>query len=322
MSYNTLSVINNFSPFKTNNFVASSGQIGLRINGDEGFLRYLRAIQKFAILSKEEEEYHTKNYFENKDNLSAKILVESHLRLVVKIAHRFKNYGLPLIDLVSEGNLGLIQALKKFQPQKGFRFSTYAMWWIRAFIQDFVLRSWSLVKIGTTTAQKKLFFNLHKIKRKLGLINNNFADSQALNDDNIEKIAQTLNVKSEEVKDMDSRLNQSDYSINHQINNGENDSIEIGDLIESDQKNQEQIAIENQDYNFKKQIFAQAFAKLNDREQDIIQKRQLNEEGSTLEDLSKFYKISRERIRQIEENAIKKIKKEIAEILQKKLANS
>jgi len=316
MSYNTLSIINNSSSFKTNN----NSQVGLGFNGDEGFLKYLRAIQKFAILSKEEEEYHAKNYYENKDNLSAKILVESHLRLVVKIAHRFKNYGLPVVDLVSEGNLGLIQALKKFQPQKGFRFSTYAMWWIRAFIQDFVLRSWSLVKIGTTTAQKKLFFNLHKIKKKLGLNNSNFANNQALSEENIVKIAQTLNVKSEEVKDMDSRLNQADYSINHQINNGENDNIEVGELIPCDQKNQEQIAIEGQDYKLKKQIFTQAFAKLNQREQDIIQKRQLSEESSTLEDLSKFYKISRERIRQIEENAIKKIKKEIAEILQKKIS--
>jgi len=316
MSYNALSIINNSSSFKTNN----NSQVGLGFNGDEGFLKYLRAIQKFAILSKEEEEYHAKNYYENKDNLSAKILVESHLRLVVKIAHRFKNYGLPVVDLVSEGNLGLIQALKKFQPQKGFRFSTYAMWWIRAFIQDFVLRSWSLVKIGTTTAQKKLFFNLHKIKKKLGLNNSNFANNQALSEENIVKIAQTLNVKSEEVKDMDSRLNQADYSINHQINNGENDNIEVGELIPCDQKNQEQIAIEGQDYKLKKQIFTQAFAKLNQREQDIIQKRQLSEESSTLEDLSKFYKISRERIRQIEENAIKKIKKEIAEILQKKIS--
>lgn len=316
MNYNTLSIINNSSSFKTNN----NSQVGLGFNDDEGFLKYLRAIQKFAILSKEEEEYHAKNYYENKDNLSAKILVESHLRLVVKIAHRFKNYGLPVVDLVSEGNLGLIQALKKFQPQKGFRFSTYAMWWIRAFIQDFVLRSWSLVKIGTTTAQKKLFFNLHKIKKKLGLNNSNFANNQALSEENIVKIAQTLNVKSEEVKDMDSRLNQADYSINHQINNGENDNIEVGELIPCDQKNQEQIAIESQDYNLKKQIFTQAFAKLNEREQDILQKRQLSEESSTLEDLSKFYKISRERIRQIEENAIKKIKKEIAEILQKKIS--
>ena len=313
MNNTTLSISNGSSWLLNNNTQATNTYSLSTTKGDDSFLKYLRAIQKFAILTKEEEEYHAKNYFENQDNNSAKILVESHLRLVVKIANRFKNYGLPMIDLVGEGNLGLIQALKKFQPQKGFRFSTYAMWWIRAFIQDFVLRSWSLVKIGTTNAQKKLFFNLHKIKKKLGL---NYSNN-ALEQGNIEKIAQTLNVKSEEVKEMDSRLTQSDYSINHQINNCEDESIEIGDLLASDQKNQEQIAIENQDQNFKKQIFSQAFVKLNPREQDILQKRQLSEEGATLEDLSKFYKISRERIRQIEENAIKKIKKEIAEILKK-----
>lgn len=313
MNNTTLSISNNSnSLFNYNAYETKSYSLPSSTSAD-GFLKYLNTIQKFAILTKEEEEYHAKNYYENNDNYSAKILIESHLRLVVKIANRFKNYGLPMIDLVGEGNLGLIQALKKFQPQKGFRFSTYAMWWIRAFIQDFVLRSWSLVKIGTTNAQKKLFFNLHKIKKKLGLTYNN----NALEQDNIEKIAQTLNVKSEEVKEMDSRLTQSDYSINHQINNSEDESIEIGDLLASDQKNQEQIAIENQDHNFKKQIFSQAFAKLNQREQDILHKRQLSEDASTLEDLSKFYKISRERIRQIEENAIKKIKKEIVEILKK-----
>jgi RNA polymerase sigma-32 factor len=281
----------------------------------DSFVEYLRKIQKFAILTKEEEEFHTKNYYENSDNNSARILVESHLRLVVKIAGRFKNYGLPIIDLVQEGNLGLIQALKKFQPSKGFRFSTYAMWWIRAFIQDFVLRSWSLVKIGTTNAQKKLFFNLHKIKKRLGI----HQSSNSIDDVNIKKIAETLNVDCKEVRDMDSRLSQGDYSLNHQIYNDENDNIEIGDLMESNDESQEQIAITNQDQLQKKQIFAQAFSKLDSRQQDILQKRHLNENVSTLEDLSQLYKVSRERIRQIEENAIKKIKKEIVEIIQYKI---
>ena len=279
----------------------------------DSFVEYLRKIQKFAILSKEEEEFHTKNYYENNDNNSARILVESHLRLVVKIAGRFKNYGLPIIDLVQEGNLGLIQALKKFQPSKGFRFSTYAMWWIRAFIQDFVLRSWSLVKIGTTNAQKKLFFNLHKIKKRLGIEQS----TNAIDEVNIKKIAETLNVDCKEVSDMDSRLSQGDYSLNHQIHNDENDSIEIGDIMASSDESQEQIAITTQDQMQKKQIFSQAFLKLDSRQQDILQKRHLNENVSTLEDLSQIYKVSRERIRQIEENAIKKIKKEIAEIMQR-----
>jgi RNA polymerase sigma-32 factor len=281
----------------------------------DSFVEYLRKIQKFAILTKEEEEFHTKNYYENNDNNSARILVESHLRLVVKIAGRFKNYGLPIIDLVQEGNLGLIQALKKFQPSKGFRFSTYAMWWIRAFIQDFVLRSWSLVKIGTTNAQKKLFFNLHKIKKRLGIEQSN----NAIDEVNIKKIAETLNVDCKEVSDMDSRLSQRDYSLNHQIHNDENDSIEIGDILESSDESQEQIAINTQDQLQKKQIFSQAFLKLDSRQQDILQKRHLDDNVSTLEDLSQIYKVSRERIRQIEENAIKKIKKEIAEIMQYKM---
>jgi RNA polymerase sigma-32 factor len=281
----------------------------------DNFLQYLRKIQKFAILTKEEEEFHTKNYYENNDNNAARTLIESHLRLVVKIAGRFKNYGLPIIDLVQEGNLGLIQALKKFQPQKGFRFSTYAMWWIRAFIQDFVLRSWSLVKIGTTNAQKKLFFNLHKVKKRLGIEQS----SNAIDEISIKEIAETLNVDCKEVKDMDSRLSQGDYSLNHQIYNDENDCIEIGDMMSSSDESQEQIAITNQDLLQKKQIFAQVFLNLDSRQQDILQKRHLNENVSTLEDLSQLYKVSRERIRQIEENAIKKIKKEIAEILQKNI---
>lgn len=279
------------------------------------FLQYLRKIQKFAILTKEEEEYHTKNYYQNHDNNSARILVESHLRLVVKIAGRFKNYGLPIIDLVQEGNLGLIQALKKFEPQKGFRFSTYAMWWIRAFIQDYVLKSWSLVKIGTTNAQKKLFFNLHKIKKRLEIDRS----SGRIDDANIKIISETLNVDCKEVSDMDSRLSQGDYSLNHQIYNDENDCIEVGDMIASNDENQEQIAISNQELKNKKQIFSLAFDKLNLREQDILKQRHLSETTTTLDDLSKFYKVSRERIRQIEENAIKKIKKEIAQIMENNL---
>lgn len=302
---NNLSVINH-PIVKANNSKDYSKDI---------FLQYLRKIQKFAILTKEEEEYHAKNYYQNHDNNSARILVESHLRLVVKIAGRFKNYGLPIIDLVQEGNLGLIQALKKFEPQKGFRFSTYAMWWIRAFIQDYVLKSWSLVKIGTTNAQKKLFFNLHKIKKRLGIDRS----SGRIDDANIKIISETLNVDCKEVSDMDSRLSQGDYSLNHQIYNDENDCIEVGDMIASNDENQEQIAISNQELKNKKQIFSLAFDKLNLREQDILKQRHLSETTTTLDDLSKFYKVSRERIRQIEENAIKKIKKEIAQIMENNL---
>ena len=236
------------------------------------------------------------------------MLIQSHLRLVIKIANKFKNYGLPTADLVAEGNMGLIQALKKFEPRQGFRFSTYSMWWIRAFIQDYVLRSWSLVKIGTTSAQKKLFFNLGKIKRKLGVESNEFGLSQ----EKIKHIAETLNVSSQEVIDMDSRLTQSDSSLNHKIGEDE-ESIESMDLLADTRPNQEQISIENQQKEQRRNLFKKAFEQLNLREQEIIFKRQLSEDSQTLEELSQHYKVSRERIRQIEESALKKLKKIIAE---------
>jgi RNA polymerase sigma-32 factor len=236
------------------------------------------------------------------------MLIQSHLRLVVKIANKFKNYGLPTADLVAEGNMGLIQALKKFEPRQGFRFSTYSMWWIRAFIQDYVLRSWSLVKIGTTSAQKKLFFNLGKIKRKLGVQSNEFDLSQ----EKIKHIAETLNVSSQEVVDMNSRLTQSDSSLNHKIGE-DGEGLESMDLLADTRPNQEQISIENQQKEQKRNLFKKAFEQLNLREQEIIFKRQLSEDSQTLEELSQHYKVSRERIRQIEESALKKLKKIIAE---------
>ena len=283
------------------------------IKADEAnFLNYLRQIQKFPVLTAEEELNYATRFIEKNDNEAAKILVQSHLRLVVKLAAKFRNYGLPFVDLVSEGNLGLMRALKKFDPYKGFRFSTYAMWWIKAYIQEYILRSWSLVKIGTTAAQKKLFFNLHKIKKKLHKV----GDSEILSDKNIEIISNTLNVSKKEVIDMNSRLSQSDTSLNNLVGE-DSDGKEMVDLMADDQENQEEIAIKNQERSRQEILFRAAFANLNDREKDILMKRQMSENGSTLEDLSKIYNISRERIRQIEENAINKIKKEIA-ILQNK----
>lgn len=276
---------------------------------DDSFATYLREIQKFPILSAEQEYEYAIKFVENNDHEAGKILIQSHLRLVVKIAHKFKNYGLPTADLVAEGNIGLIQALKKFEPKKGFRFSTYAMWWIRAFIQDYVLRSWSLVKIGTTSAQKKLFFNLNKIKRKLGIINNEIA----LSDDKVDNIAKTLNVTSQEVIEMNNRLTHSDSSLNNTINSDED--VEVADLMIDNNPSQEDIAIENQEKNRQKKLFKIAFDQLNPREQEIILKRQLSDDSSTLEELSQHFKVSRERIRQIEENALKKLKKIISEIV-------
>jgi RNA polymerase sigma-32 factor len=274
----------------------------------DGFKKYLQEIQKFPLLTPKQEYDYAIRFAEHNDSEAGKMLIQSHLRLVVKIANKFKNYGLPTADLVAEGNMGLIQALKKFEPRQGFRFSTYSMWWIRAFIQDYVLRSWSLVKIGTTSAQKKLFFNLGKIKRKLGVQSNEFDLSQ----EKIKHIAETLNVSSQEVVDMNSRLTQSDSSLNHKIGEDE-ESIESMDLLADTRPNQEQISIENQQKEQKRNLFKKAFEQLNLREQEIIFKRQLSEDSQTLEELSQHYKVSRERIRQIEESALKKLKKIIAE---------
>lgn len=287
----------------------------IKVRSEEsGFAEYVRSVQQFPLLTEEEEFEYAKRVYENHDKEAAKMLIQSHLRLVVKMAGKFKNYGLSPRDLVAEGNLGLMQAVKKFDPYKGFRFSTYAMWWIRAFMQDYVLRSWSLVKIGTTAAQKKLFFNLSKIKKRLGM------QEIVLDPSQVKRIAQDLNVSEKEVVDMSSRLTQGDTSLNKKIGE-EDDSVEMGDLIAANQESQEEIAIKNQEAKRKSVLFRAAFATLNEREQDIITKRQLLEDGMTLEDLSQIYKVSRERIRQIEENAIRKIKKEIArlsgEILEK-----
>jgi RNA polymerase sigma-32 factor len=274
-------------------------------SSDRGFLQYLQEIKKFPILTAEEEFNYGVRFFENGDKEAAKALIQSHLRLVVKIAGKFRNYGLPIIDLVSEGNLGLMQAVKKFDPHKGFRFATYAMWWIRAYIQDYVLHSWSLVKIGTTLAQKKLFFNLGKIKKRLGINSNG-----ALNPNHVNQIATDLNVSEKEVIEMNSRLSQSDTSLNNLVGE-EDDSVEVVDLMASNDDSQEIIAIENQKKSRQEFLFKRAFASLNDREKDILTKRQMIENAMTLEELSQLYGVSRERIRQIEENAIRKIKKTV-----------
>ena len=274
----------------------------------DGFLQYVRQIQKFPMLTPEEEMEYGTRFAKTGDKEAAKMLVQSHLRLVVKMSAKFKNYGLPIIDLVSEGNIGLMQAVKKFDPSKGFRFATYAMWWIRAYMQDYILRSWSLVKIGTTVAQKKLFFNLHKIKKKI-----NAASDKAMLLEHVQQISNDLGVTQKEVIEMNSRLSQSDTSLNNLVSD-DDDSREIGDLIASNEISQEEIAIENQTKSRQKILFKKAFANLNEREKDILTKRQMSENAMTLEELSQIYKVSRERIRQIEENAINKIRKEVLKI--------
>ena len=275
---------------------------------DEGGLSlYLAQIKKFPMLDAEEEFMLAKNWRTNGNVKSAEKLVTSHLRLVAKIAMGYKGYGLPLSEMISEGNVGLMQAVKKFEPEKGFRLATYAMWWIRAQIQEYVLHSWSLVKIGTTAAQKKLFFNLRKLKNQLASI-----DSGNLSPENVREIATRLDVKEGEVVDMENRLFTSDQSLNIKL--GEENDTEWQDLIE-DKKDTHDKIIENKDeLEYRRSLFLKALNILNDREKEIIKLRKLNENPLKLEELSKKYNISRERVRQIEEKALEKLQKEILNI--------
>lgn len=287
----------------TNNTTLANIDLPLIRSAEHSFFRYLQEIQKFPLLTLEEEYRYGSRFKKTGDKEAAKMLIQSHLRLVVKIANKFRNYGLPIVDLVSEGNVGLIQAVKKFDPDKGFRFSTYAMWWIRAYIQEYILRSWSLVKIGTTVAQKKLFFNLRRIKNRLQA-----SEKGNLLPEHINQIAHDLNVSSGEVISMNARMQNSDQSLNEIIGDEEN-GAEIGDRIASPIANQEQILIYNQEKSHRENLLKAAIEQLNPREKDIIIKRQLSEQAPTLEDLSKVYNVSKERVRQIEAAALDKIKK-------------
>ena len=279
--------------------------INLPILSSEGSLSfYLQEIKKFPILSKEEEYMLAKRYQDNDDTEAAHKLVTSHLRLVAKIAMGYRGYGLPITDLISEGNVGIMQAVKKFDPDKGFRLATYAMWWIRAQIQEYVLRSWSLVKIGTTAAQKKLFFNLKKIKNQLKSINEN-----NLSPENVREIASRLDVKEAEVIEMDNRLYTSEYSLNKKIN--QDIGSEWQDMLVDENETQD-ITIENKDeYNFRKNLVFKAMNVLNSREKEIIKLRRLSDNPKKLEELSQKFNISRERVRQIEEKALEKLQKEV-----------
>ena len=283
---------------------------GLYSNSETNLTQYIAKISKFPLLSAELEYKYGLDLYNNNCKNAAKILIQSHLRLVVKMASKFKNYGLPIADLISEGNIGLINAVKKFNPKKGFRLSTYAMWWIRAYIQDYILKSWSLVKIGTTIAQKKLFFNLNKIKKKILLSSN-----LQLDNDQISQISNLLNLSVKEISEMDSRLSQSDTSINNMISANSESKTEISDTLICSNPLPDEIAITNQENEKRRLLFIDAFKTLNIREQEIISKRQMQEKPQTLEELSKIYSISRERIRQIEEGAIKKIKKHIKKLI-------
>jgi len=277
------------------------------LSSEGGLAIYLQEIKKFPILTAEEEYMLAKRYKEHGDSKAAHKLVTSHLRLVAKIAMGYRGYSLPITDLISEGNVGIMQAVKKFDPEKGFRLATYAMWWIRAQIQEYVLHNWSLVKIGTTAAQKKLFFNLRKLKNQLISI-----ESGNLSPENVREIASKLDVKETEVINMENRLFAGDQSLNTPI--GDESNIELQDMIVDDKETQDQTFEKNNEFLYRKKIFKKALKVLNDREKEIVILRKLREKPLKLEDLSIKYRISRERVRQIEEKALEKLKKEISNI--------
>ena len=270
--------------------------------GEAGLSLYLAQIKKFPILDAEEEYMLAKNWKERGNLKSAHKLVTSHLRLVAKIATGYRGYGLPMAEIISEGNIGLMQAVKKFNPDKGFRLATYAMWWIKASIQEYVLRSWSLVKMGTTAAQKKLFFNLRKIKKQIAP-----RQEGDLKDEQVNEISEKLNVKPEEVITMNRRMMGQEKSLNDPLKTGENG--EWQDWIVDNSLDQELYVSQKQELNEKKSLLHESIKILNDRERKILEERKLTENPKTLDELSKKYKISRERIRQIETKAFEKLQK-------------
>jgi len=269
--------------------------------GEGGLSNYLVRIKKFPMLAAEEEYMLAKNWRDRGNLKSAEKLVTSHLRLVAKIAMGYRGYGLPVSELVSEGNIGLMKAVKKFEPEKGFRLATYAMWWIKASIQEYILRSWSLVKIGTTSAQKKLFFNLKKLKNKIAP-----RSEGDLKKEHVDEIADRLNVSGEEVVSMNRRLSSQEKSLNDLV--GE-DGNEWQDWLVDKSMDQELKVSQNQEFKQRKNLFEESIHILNDREKEILYARRLDDEPITLDKLSKKYKISRERVRQIENKAFDKLQK-------------
>jgi RNA polymerase sigma-32 factor len=279
---------------------------------NEGSLtHYLQQIKKFPMLTEKQEINLANKWRDEGDTSAAHQLVTSHLRLVAKIAMGYRGYGLPVTELISEGNIGLMQAVKKYDPDKGFRLATYAMWWIRAAIQEYVLKSWSLVKIGTTAAQKKLFFNLKKLKNQLS----DYSDGN-LKPHQVKEIADRLNVSEKEVSEMEGRMSGNDYSLNAVVSaEGEEEWQDW--LVDEDADHEIKIA-ENEEISKRKELLSKAINILNDREKNIIKDRKLSEDPKTLDELSKEYKISRERIRQIEERAFQKLQMEMLNLAKEK----
>ena len=272
------------------------------ISPDNNLGRYLDQIKKFPMLTAEDEYNLAKDWLDKNNTKAAHKLVTSHLRLVAKIAMGYRGYGLPVADLIAEGNIGMMHAVKKFDPERGFRLATYAMWWIKAAIQEFVLRSWSQVKIGTTASQKKLFFNLRKIKSKI-----NALDDGDLSPNQVNHIAKTLDVSKDDVISMNRRMLGGDHSLNAQMNKNDGEETEWQDLLTDDRENQETLFEKHEEKTIRSKLMIDALNLLKSREKDIIIKRRLTDNPMTLEDLSQEYKVSRERIRQIENRAFEKL---------------
>ena len=273
---------------------------------DSGLSRYLNEIKGFPILDVEEELSLARKYQESGEAEAAHKLVTSHLRLVAKIAMQYRGYGLPLSDLISEGNLGLMKAVKKFDPDRGFRLSTYAMWWIKASVTEYVLRSWSLVKMGTMAAQKKLFFSLRKAKRSLNII-----DSQGLDEEQASVLADKYGMSSSEIALMDQRITKRDLSLNTAVSNSGDEGLEFIDFLEDETKSPEMLVSEAQENDIRNKYLLEAIEELTERERHIFKERRLSENPLTLEKLGEYYGISRERVRQLENRAFGKVEKAV-----------
>jgi RNA polymerase sigma-32 factor len=276
---------------------------------EQGLNRYLQEIRKFPLLEPEEEYMLAKRWVDHEDPQAAHRLVTSHLRLAAKIAMGYRGYGLPQAEVISEANVGLMQAVKRFDPEKGFRLATYAMWWIRASIQEYILRSWSLVKLGTTSAQKKLFFNLRKAKAKVGAL-----EEGDLRPENVAQIAKDLSVTEDEVIDMNRRLSGSDASLNATVGSDGESATQWQDWLEDEDSDQAEAYEEKDELDARRALLVQAMAVLNDREKDVLMQRRLAEDPVTLEELSESYGVSRERIRQIEVRAFEKLQARMREL--------
>ena len=275
------------------------------LSPEDGLSRYLASLRAFPMLSAEQERELAQRWQEKQDIEAAHQLVTSHLRLVAKVAMSYRNYGLPMAEIVSEGNVGLMKAVKRFDPSKGFRLTTYAVWWIKASIQEYVLRSWSLVKIGTTSAQKRLFFNLRSTKREIQAF-----ESGDLRPEQVRLIAEKLDVKEDEVISMNRRMSGKDMSLNAPISSGE-ETGEWQDWLENDQDDQETSISRKQEIAYRRNLLLNAMKNLNVREREVIEARKLRDAPATLEELSQKYNVSRERVRQIEVRAFQKLQKEI-----------